>query len=88
MCIGRCDFLVGRGIRFIRKAWCTSRFMEIDNHALRSYDSIALELGVSRRAVIETEQRALRKLRKAFARLGLMPQKGRGEAGPRSPFRT
>lgn len=45
--------------------------MEIDNHALRSYDSIARELGITRRAVIQTERRALRKLRKAFARWGV-----------------
>jgi DNA-directed RNA polymerase sigma subunit (sigma70/sigma32) len=45
--------------------------MEIDNHALRSYDSIAHELGITRRAVIETEQRALRKLRKAFTKWGV-----------------
>lgn len=45
--------------------------MEINNHALRSYDSIARELGISRGRVIELEQRALRKLRKAFARHGI-----------------
>jgi hypothetical protein len=45
--------------------------MQIDNHALRSYDSIAHELGITRRAVILTEARALGKLRKAFARWGV-----------------
>jgi hypothetical protein len=50
--------------------------MNIDNHALRSYDSIAYELGISRKRVIELEHRALRKLRKAFAKLGIAgPQK-------------
>jgi DNA-directed RNA polymerase sigma subunit (sigma70/sigma32) len=45
--------------------------MEIDNHALRSYESIALELGISQKRVRDIEQRALTKLRKALEKQGV-----------------
>ena len=45
--------------------------METDNHALRPYDDIARELGISAGRVFQIEQRALKKLRQAFARLGI-----------------
>lgn len=49
--------------------------MKIDNHALRSYDDIAREFGISRGRVIQIEQRALKKLRKAFVKLGIFSLK-------------
>jgi hypothetical protein len=45
--------------------------MEIDNHALRSYESIALELGISPKRVRDIEQRALMKLRRALEKQGV-----------------
>jgi DNA-directed RNA polymerase specialized sigma24 family protein len=45
--------------------------MEIDNHELRSYESIARELGISQKRVRDIEQRALTKLRKALEKQGV-----------------
>jgi len=50
--------------------------MEIDNHALRSYESIALELGISQKRVRDIEQRALKKLRTALEKQGVCSSDG------------
>jgi hypothetical protein len=45
--------------------------MDTDNYALRSHASIGRELGISPCRVRQIEQRALRKLRKAFTTWGV-----------------
>lgn len=45
--------------------------MEINNHPLVSYQLIAQALGISPVRVRQIEQRALRKLRKAFKKQGV-----------------
>jgi DNA-directed RNA polymerase sigma subunit (sigma70/sigma32) len=46
-----------------------------NNHALRSYESIAAELKISATRVRQIEQRALKKLRMAFQKQGITTAK-------------